>query len=257
MRSVASGLIAESMADPGDWLWLRSYLRLDEPLGPILSTFPRDPAMVEAVRACRGLRILRQDPWECLASFILSSTKQVVQIRQIVELLCRRFGQNVPSPAGCRPAYSFPTPCAIAAATERSLRACKMGFRAPYLMETARQVAEGRIDLADLPGLSLAEARDRLMGLPGVGRKIADCVLLFACGFPEAFPVDVWVSRALRELYFAGRNPRPAEVLDFSERYFGEQGGYAQQYLFHYMRLRAGRVAAATPFLAGCPRDAG
>src|SRR5262249_33980345 len=149
--------------------------------------------MRAAVVACRGLRLLRQEPWECLASFILSSTKQIVQIRQIVSLLCERYGEPIPAAPEYAPAFAFPSPARLACATEPELRACKMGFRAPYLLKTARLVAEGKIDLERLRQLPAETARDELMGLPGVGRKIADCVLLFAYGFQSAFPVDVWV----------------------------------------------------------------
>ena len=113
-----------------------------------------------------------------------------------------------------------------------------MGFRAPYLLEAARAVADGRLDLGGLARQSEEEARARLTALRGVGRKIADCVLLFACGFPLAFPVDVWVARALRELYFPGRRVTSNALQVFSTGHFGPYAGYAQQYLFHYMRQR-------------------
>ena len=113
-----------------------------------------------------------------------------------------------------------------------------MGFRAPYLLAAARRVAEGEPDLRRLGRLPLAAARQELMELPGVGRKIADCVLLFAYGFPDAFPVDVWVRKALQRLYFAKRRVQTKRLLQFSETYFGPHAGYAQQYLFHYIRTR-------------------
>jgi N-glycosylase/DNA lyase len=194
--------------------------------------------MRAAINACGGLRLLRQDPWECLASFILSSTKQIVQIQQIIGLLCERYGTPIATPHGSAPAYAFPTPAQLAVATEAGLRGCKMGFRAPYLLATARMIKRGEINLARLPDLPLADARAELLKFPGVGRKIADCVLLFACGFQAAFPVDVWVMKALRQLYFARRQPRPQRLLKFTETYFGRHAGYAQQYLFHYMRTQ-------------------
>jgi N-glycosylase/DNA lyase len=233
--------------------------------------------MQTAVAACRGLRILRQDPWECLASFILSSTKQIVQIRQIIALLCECFGEPIiPAQVGravpCTPPdevgapiqqqspgahrvtrptsqtisdnawtnlrFSFPTPQCIAAAGEAELRACKMGFRAPYLLAAARRIADGKLDLERLRHLPLTEARAELVKLHGVGGKIADCVLLFACGFDSAFPVDVWVGRALRELYFPRRHVTARHLHHFAATHFGPHAGYAQQYLFHYMRTK-------------------
>jgi N-glycosylase/DNA lyase len=120
--------------------------------------------------------------------------------------------------------------------TEAELRGCKMGFRAPSLLAAAQQVAEGGLDLERLRQLPLAEARAELMKLRGVGGKIADCVLLFAYGFDSAFPVDVWVERALRELYFPRRRVTEKKLRHFAATHFGPQAGYAQQYLFHYMR---------------------
>jgi N-glycosylase/DNA lyase len=192
--------------------------------------------MRTAVAACRGLRLLRQEPWECLASFILSSTKQIVQIRQIVGLICERFGEPLQALPGHSAAYAFPTASRIARTTEAELRACRMGFRAPYLLATASRVAGGQFDLAGIGNLPLAVARTELMSLPGVGRKIADCVLLFAYGFPSAFPVDVWVMKALRQLYFPRRRVSMQRMHRFAATHFGPWGGYAQQYLFHYMR---------------------
>jgi len=261
LRQNESCLIAETPEPVADWHWLKHYLQLDLNLNSVLATFPDDEPMRGAVNACRGLRLLRQDPWECLASFILSSTKQIVQIRQIVALLCERFGEPVvgtrstaspssPEKSGTRwnaslptseahpLSHSFPTPEKIAALTEAELRACKMGFRAPNLLNAARQIAKGKLDLERLRQLSCAEAREELMTLRGVGGKIADCVLLFAYGFDGAFPVDVWVERALQRLYFPRRRASEKRLRRFAATHFGPRAGYAQQYLFHYMRTK-------------------
>jgi len=136
---------------------------------------------------------------------------------------------------------AFPAFQRVAGLSEAELRACKMGFRAPYLLGTARMLAEGEISLGQLGELSCEAARAELLRLPGVGRKIADCVLLFAYGFPQAFPIDVWVLRALRELYFPGRRVLPKRLQRFSMEHFGPHGGYAQQYLFHYMRVQSSK----------------
>ncbi len=271
-QTTRDGIRAETAGPVADWQWLRDYLQTDMDLDAVLKTFPNDMPMRDAVAACRGLRVLRQDPWECLASFILSSTKQIVQIRQIVALLCERFGEPiipaqvgraVPSPPPddvstpiqqqshgahgvTRPTrlleeggiYSFPSAARLASVTEADLRACKMGFRAPHLLAAARRIADGKFDLERLRHLSLAEARGELMTLRGVGHKIADCVLLFAYGFDGAFPVDVWVERALRELYFPRRRVSAKRLLHFAATHFGPHAGYAQQYLFHYIRTK-------------------
>jgi N-glycosylase/DNA lyase len=242
LQQRTDGLAAETTAPQTDWQWLRDYLQSDLDLDSVLRTFADDEPMRASVAACRGLRLLRQEPWECLASFILSSTKQIVQIQQIVGLLCERFGAPLPTPPGRAPLHAFPAAARLAAASEGELRACKMGFRAPYLLATARRVADEQIDLNALRLCSVEDARARLVQLPGVGPKIANCVLLFACGFQQAFPVDVWVTKALRRLYFPKRRPSPARLRRFVTTHFGPHAGYAQQYLFHYMR-RNGRAA--------------
>ena len=238
LRAAPGQISAETAAPAGDWQWLRHYLQVDVNLPEVLAAFPRDdPALQAAVRACAGLRLLRQEPWECLASFICSSSKQIAQIQQIIALLSRRFGQPLPVPAGEEPAYSFPGFARLAAVSESDLRACKLGFRAPYLRGTAQKLAAGEADLGRLARLSLDGARAELLQFPGVGAKIADCVLLFAYGFPEAFPVDVWIMKALRRHYFPRRSVSPARLRRFIRAHFGPRAGYAQQYLFHYMRV--------------------
>lgn len=239
LRAEEFSITAETAAPVRDWNWLTNYLQTGLDLSAVTATFPDDEPMRAAVAAARGLRLLRQEPWECLASFILSSTKQIVQIRQIVALLCERFGEPVPAPPGCPLMFAFPSPGRLARATEAELRACKMGFRAPYLLGTARQIAEGGFNLEQLGQLPVEAARARLMELPGVGRKIADCVLLFGYGFQSAFPVDVWVVKALQRLYFSKRRASAKRLRHFSETYFGPNAGYAQQYLFHYMRTKS------------------
>jgi N-glycosylase/DNA lyase len=249
------GIHAATTGPVADWTFLHEFLQTETDLAAILKTFPDDAPMKAAVTACPGLRLLRQDPWECLASFILSSTKQIVQIRQIVALLCERFGEacggDASSPGtrdegvaatslrrGVAATRIFPTPERLAAASETELRACKMGFRAPGLLAAARRIAEGKFDLERIRALDYAEARAELMTLRGVGGKIADCVLLFGYGFDSAFPVDVWIERALQELYFPRRRASEKRLRKFAATHFGPHAGYAQQYLFHYMRTK-------------------
>jgi N-glycosylase/DNA lyase len=243
LRQGPGSLTAETAQPVSDWTWLTDYLQADVDWSGVVRTFPDDEPMRAAVAACRGLRLLRQDPWECLASFILSSTKQIVQIRQIVALLCERYGEPLPVAPVCPPAFAFPCPARLARVTEAELRACKMGFRAPYLLATARLVVGGQFDLSRVRSLPLEAARAELMQLPGVGRKVADCVLLFAYGFQSAFPVDVWVIKALRQLYFPRRRVSPPRLHRFAATHFGPRAGYAQQYLFHYMRTKTNRAA--------------
>lgn len=233
-----AGIQAQTAASPSDWNWLTFYLQTEVNLPAVVATFPDDEPMRNAVARCRGLRLLRQDPWECLASFILSSTKQIVQIQQIVAQLCVRFGDPLLVPQGHPSVYSFPGADRLAACAEPDLRACKMGFRAPNLLRTAKMVASGDLDLESLRFMSVNDAREQLLRCPGVGNKIANCVLLFAYGFQEAFPVDVWVLKALRHLYFPRRAVSVRRLERFTATHFGPNAGYAQQYLFHYMRTQ-------------------
>jgi N-glycosylase/DNA lyase len=234
--AASSGIVATTCHADDRWDWLTHYLQADISLDEILKSFPEDRPLRESVAACRGLRLLRQDPWECLASFICSSTKQIVQIQQIIELLCHRYGEPLLTPEGSPTVYSFPSATRIAALSEKELRDCKMGFRAPYFRAAAQAVEARVVDLEHVRSLPCSAARSALTQLAGVGDKIANCVLLFAYGFAEAFPVDVWVMKALRELYFPRRRPKPVKLRRFVETYFGPNAGYAQQYLFHFMR---------------------
>jgi len=207
----------------------RHYLGLDVALREIAATFPDDAALQQAVRQHWGLRVLRQEPWETLASFIASSTKQIVQIRQIVENLARRFGQPLTADA-----YAFPSATIIASATLPQLRACKLGFRAEYLLTAARMVDRGELRLDSLPAMEYERAMEELIKIHGVGEKIANCTLLFSCGFDQAFPIDVWMKRAMHRLGWHGNKITRANVL----AHFGPYAGWTQQYLFYSERSR-------------------
>ncbi|MFL6584216.1 MAG: DNA-3-methyladenine glycosylase family protein [Chthoniobacterales bacterium] len=220
------------------------YFALDHPLRQICRSFPRDGAMAAAAAFCRGLRIIRQPKWECLATFICSSMKQVAHIRQISLALRQHFGE---SRMMCgNDVRVFPNAARLAEATEAELRACALGYRAGNLLLTARAVASGEADLEAWNSLPDAELRARLCNLPGVGAKVANCVMLFAYERLRAFPIDVWIERVLKERYFPRRKVSASRLRDFCENYFGEQGGYAQQYLFHHARKTTPRRARQT-----------
>ncbi len=211
------------------------YFALDHPLAEICDSFPKDPVMNAARNFCHGLRIIRQPKWECLATFICSSMKQVAHIRQISLALRKRFGER--GGIGKQLVYAFVSPRRLAQASEKELLECKLGYRAKNLRATARLVSSGQADLETWSALSDAELRKQLCALPGVGPKIANCVMLFAYERLRAFPIDVWIERVLRQHYFSRRRKISVQRLgQFSETYFGEHGGYAQQYLFHQAR---------------------
>ncbi|MBA3963665.1 MAG: hypothetical protein H0X40_17445 [Chthoniobacterales bacterium] len=211
------------------------YFSLDHPLAEICAALPNDPAMMAASVFCRGLRIMRQPKWECLATFITSSMKQVAHIRQISRTLRERFGTR--RSLGNTHLYSYPLPEVLADLEESDLRHCALGYRAKNLLATARMIASEEMDLELLAKLPDDALRAALCALPGVGLKVANCVMLFAYERLRAFPIDVWVERVLREKYFPRRRKfRPGELQKFSAQYFGAHGGYAQQYLFHHAR---------------------
>ena len=218
------------------------YFALDHPLAALCASFPNDPAMNAARHFCRGLRIIRQPKWECLATFICSSMKQVAHIRQISKALRERFG--VPRKVDHHLAHTFPFARRVAESSESELQKCALGYRAKNLLETARLVSSGEADLDAWSALSDAGLREKLCALPGVGAKIANCVMLFAYERLRAFPIDVWIELVLREKYFPRRKTTAQRLREFSETYFGEHGGYAQQYLFHYARATSRKSEA-------------
>jgi N-glycosylase/DNA lyase len=238
---ILRALVAPASSRRGKWArqdaraLVRRYFALDHPLREICASFPDDPIMNAAREFCRGLRIIRQPKWECLATFICSSMKQVAHIRQISSALRRRFGNK--RTVGDDVLYSFPSARRIARVSENELRACALGYRAKNLRATAQLVSSKKADLEAWSGLSDAELKERLCALPGVGAKIANCVLLFAYERLRAFPIDVWIERVLKEKYFPQRKKPTAQQLEkFAETYFGAHAGYAQQYLFHRAR---------------------
>ena len=242
------GLGSQEFAPPAVQLMVH-YFALDHPLADICASFPCDPIMNEARDFCRGLRIIRQPKWECLATFICSSMKQVAHIRQISLALRRRFGEK--RKIGNRFAYTFPLAQRIARASENDLRECALGYRARNLLMTARLVSSGKADLGAWSVLPDADLREKLCALPGVGAKVANCVMLFAFGRLRAFPIDVWIERALKQQYFPRKKKvTTRELCEFSQTYFGEYGGYAQQYLFHHARTASARQSQPVPAIS-------
>lgn len=214
----------------------RRYFELDLPLTEIYATFPSDNAMKAALEFCRGLRIVRQPAWECLATFITSAMKQVAHIAQISHILRERFGSAVQWED--ETLFSYPSAQRLAESSEAELRECRLGFRAKNLLGAARMIASGEVNLDEVAAIPDEEARAELCRLPGVGEKVANCALLFGFNRLRAFPIDVWIERVLRQLYFQKkRKVTTRRLREFSTEYFGEFRGYAQQYLFHHARL--------------------
>ncbi|MBI4233147.1 MAG: hypothetical protein HY686_01750 [Chloroflexi bacterium] len=209
---------------------LAAYLRLDDDLDVVYRNLSFDRRLRMAFNGYRGLRILRQGPWECLASFVCSSHANIPRISRMVEALARAYGE--PVALGSVQRHTFPSPERLAEAGEGALRALGLGFRAAYLASTAGLVAGGAVDLDALRAAPFEEARRALMALPGVGEKVADCVLLFALDKLEAFPIDRWVERSLRQWYPVEGMRSYRALQEWARAHFGPWAGYAQQYLF-------------------------
>ncbi|MCX6953199.1 MAG: DNA-binding protein [Verrucomicrobia bacterium] len=226
---------------------LRPYLGLDRDFPALTDSLPwrSDPHLATCLAAFPGLRILRQPFGETLLGFLCSATKQIVQIKQMVALLAANHGTPLslspggselrPSTADRSASSALPTWSALATVPEATLRSCLLGFRARYISQTAQFLAAHPGWLEETEALPYAAAKERLCSLPGVGEKVADCVLLFGAGRLEAFPVDVWIIKTMERRYGL-TGWKPAQIAHFGRTHFGPLAGLAQQYLFAWER---------------------
>ncbi len=213
-----------------------NYFDLHRDYASIEATAASDPKLGICFPAASGIRVFNQEPFEALISFIVSQNNNIKRISGIVERLCALCGEEL-SFMGER-LYAFPTPEAVASLAESSLVAIGTGYRAPYIVEAARRICGG-FDMESLRTASLADARKALLGFHGIGPKVADCILLFSLGHTDAFPIDVWIDRAVRALYFNGGEAKRSELVAAAKK-LGEYSGILQQYIFCYAR-QAGR----------------
>lgn len=227
------------LISPGASELVSHYFSLDHCMDEIYASFPEEPAAKLALKACLGLRIIRQPLWECLATSITSAMKQVSHVRTMSLYLRDHFGEAVDGLFGMK-LNAYPTPRALAELSVDQLRDVGLGWRAENLRETARRIASGEFDLEALRALDNASVHRALCTLPGVGPKVGNCVLLFGYERLDAIPIDVWIKRVLENNYFANtkRKVGMKEMQRFSEAHFGTFGGYVQQYLFHHARTR-------------------
>jgi len=193
-----------------------------------------DSVLRQILPHTRGISILAQDPWDALCRSLVPQNNNIPKIRLTIERLCQALGEPIPTSRGV--SFTFPSPDRMADAPVRILRASALGYRTDSLRATARLVADGRVDFEALRQAPLEEARAALTELPGVGEKVAECVLLFGLGHEEAFPVDVWVRRAVEDLYFGGRSRTPRAIRAWARERFGSLAGWAQQHLYHFAR---------------------
>ncbi len=199
-------------------IW-RHYFDLERDYGKIIKEESQNPTVAKAAKYSSGIRLLNQEPWEALCSFIISQNNNIPRIKGIVERLCENFGDKIDG------GYTFPCPQTIASLTLDDLSVIRSGFRAKYILDAAEKVASGEINLDALKNTDYDTARNILMTITGVGPKVADCVLLYGLEHKNAFPRDVWINRALDQM-FDGNIPDCV----------GKYGGIVQQYIFHYIR---------------------
>jgi N-glycosylase/DNA lyase len=233
-----------------DAYFVRHYFGLDDDLQKIVNGINCDLHISKATKEYWGLRLIRQDPWECLVSYICATYKSIPAIKHMLNNMAKKLGERVLLDG--KEFYTFPTCERLAAATEQDLKDCGLGYRARYLLETSKRIRRGKIDLEDLKKTPYAEAKKALMEFSGVGAKVADCVLLFSLDKTEAFPVDVWVKRVILNHYadklpgglaqkLAAKNGLSSgdyeRLNEWGRNYFGIYAGYAQEYLYHYERM--------------------
>lgn len=214
-------------------IWIK-YFDLDRNYSLIKSRLSSiDEHLYNAVQNKSGIRILQQDVWETLISFIISQNKQIPHIKKLIEDLSSKFGTYIGEING-RKFFSFPTVEQLLRASEEDLRNIKVGFRAPYIVDACKKISSGDVNL-ELLNHDINIAKAELIKIKGVGNKVADCVLLFGAGRHEVFPTDVWVKRIM-EYYYFNQDTKLDIIHDYAKRQYKELAGFAQQYLFYYAR---------------------
>lgn len=218
--------------DAWDRVWSR-YFDMERDYGEIKKRLSSDPVMKTASDFGSGIRLLAQEPFECLISFIISASNNIPRIKKIIDSLCTNFGEKVTYLG--KDFYTFPTPEKLASLELSDLSVIKAGFRDKYILNTAKAVVSGMIDLECLKSASYEYAKSELLKLSGVGNKVADCVLLFSLEKYGSFPVDVWIKRIMEHCYFDGETDKET-ISALAKEKFSDLGGFAQQYLFYWAR---------------------
>lgn len=213
-------------------IW-RNYLDLDTNYTEIKNGFLHDEYLKKAISFGGGIHILNQDIFECLISFIISTQNQIPRIMKIVSALSQMFGGKIS--CNGKTYYTFPTLKQLQNVKESDLAELKAGYRAEYIVDAINKILYGDVDLYSIEKYDIDKARAELMKIKGVGPKVADCVLLFSAKKSNAFPIDVWVKRTMKNLYL-GDKATNRQILEFAQTHFGKFAGMAQQYLFYYSR---------------------
>lgn len=209
-----------------------NYFDLERDYASIEERIASDPRLAVCLPGAAGIHVFNQDPFEALISFIISANNNIKRISGIIDRLCALAGEKLDFNG--ESFYAFPTPQAIASLSVEQLQAIGAGYRAPYIVDSAKRIAED-YDLEKLRGMSLDAARRELLSFKGVGPKVCDCILLFSLGHTDAFPIDVWIDRAMKELFFDNQ-PSKKNELQEAVRSIGEYSGIIQQYIFFHAR---------------------
>ncbi len=217
-----------AVAGKADTDSVKALLGLGDNYPHIISGISKDPFISAAIRQSYGLRLMRQEPWECMISYICSANSSVGKVRFCVNRISENFGKKISFEG--RGFYGFPRKLD---ATEKELRECGLGYRAAHLARTLESVSPAEV--RRLARLGYQDAKERLMELDGIGDKVADCIALYSLGFPQAFPVDRWVGRVMKEQYIR-QKANYRQISSFAAEYFGHYAGYAQQFLFNFRR---------------------
>jgi N-glycosylase/DNA lyase len=263
VRQEGFTLFCSSSSEDLDARFVHSYFRLNDDFGAIMASMPEDETITDAFGRYSGLRLIRQEVWECLLSFVVSTNTNIPRIKGMISNLSAKFGERVIFDG--QDYHLFPTAERLAGASIQELTACGLGYRAKFVRDIAWTVDSGSVSLDELRLHDYPRAKEILLErvlekktFLGIGRKVADCVLLFSCDKDEAFPIDVWVARALLGFYphlfseevvarlnskLSGKSTLSEKTYDAissaARAYFGRYAGYAQQYLYHYARKGA------------------
>ena len=228
LRQKGGSVIAEGDIDDAS---LERYFRSDDDLDSIRSEISKDGRIASMVSNVPGLRLIRQDPWECAASYVLATNANIPRIQNMIEKVCRTFGDLLPGGG-----FSFPRPDQISGGNEAA-KTCGLGFRCNRFVEFARLVDRGEIELETLRKVDYEECVSELRSYPGIGAKVADCVAVFSLDHLEAFPVDVRIKKAMEQMYGICGTYR--SVNRFGRDYFGRYAGYAQEYIYYsFQRIK-------------------
>jgi len=209
--------------------FIRHFFGFDEDYAAIKKQLKKDAVLADAIKQYPGLRIIKQDPWECTVFFLCSQFSNIKKIKRNLDLIAEKFGKEIIFKG--KKFFTFPPPGAIN--DLKKLKKCSVGFRAKYILAVNNAVSDEFF--ARLRKLSYIEAKEELMKLPGIGEKVADCILLFSLDFTESFPVDVWMERVMKENYAVTLPLRKMSF--FGREKWGKLAGYAQQWLYHWKRL--------------------